>query len=175
MGVVLGIYLGTVLASYAVMYLDECVTKAKLDREGYIDTTKESVPEKIKEIIQIGLLLAIPVVNIVFSAIILFSSKSDELYEECKREGIAAGTIIKKDTAVIEAEKELMARKELAKRKNQAILNRLDKQNKAYSEMTPDEKLLYLEREKAFLLSLKEDKGEATKSYNDRGAYTKKS
>ena len=67
-----------------------------------------------------------------------------------------------------------MAKKELLKIKNQATLNRLDRQNKAYSEMTADEKLLYLEREKAFLLSLKEGK-EEVKSYNDRGSYTKKS
>ena len=68
-----------------------------------------------------------------------------------------------------------MDKKELLKRKNQATLNRLDSQNKAYSEMTTDEKLLYLEREKAFLLSLKDVKEQPEKSYNDRGAYTKKS
>ena len=56
MGVVLGIYLGTVLTSYAVAYLDDKVTKAKLDREGYIDTTKQSTPEKIKDLIHMFLL-----------------------------------------------------------------------------------------------------------------------
>ena len=175
MGVVLGIYLGTVLTSYAVAYLDDKVTKAKLDREGYIDTTKQSTPEKIKDLIQMGLLLAVPVLNIALAAFVLFSSEVDKLYEEYKKEGIADGTIIKKDAAVIESEKELMDKKELLKRKNQATLNRLDSQNKAYSEMTTDEKLLYLEREKAFLLSLKDVKEQPEKSYNDRGAYTKKS
>ena len=94
MGVVLGIYLGTVLTSYAVAYLDDKVTKAKLDREGYIDTTKQSTPEKIKDLIQMGLLLAVPVLNIALAAFVLFSSEVDKLYEEYKKEGIADGTII---------------------------------------------------------------------------------
>ena len=121
-----------------------------------------------------GLLLAVPVLNIALAAFVLFSSEIDKFYEEYKKEGIADGSIIKKDVAVIEAEKDLMAKKELLKRKNQATLNRIERQNKAYSEMTADEKLLYLEREKVFLLSLKEGK-EEVKSYNDRGSYTKKS
>ena len=39
--------------------------------------------------------------------------------------------------------------------------------------MTADEKLIYLEREKAYLLSLKEKPQTEEKSYNDRGAYRK--
>ena len=66
-----------------------------------------------------------------------------------------------------------MDKKDLLKRKNQAVLNKIDAEKKAYSAMTPDEKLIYLEREKAYLLSLKENSKTECKSYNDRGSYHK--
>ena len=48
----------------------------------------------------------------------VMNTSIDKFYEEYKKEGIADGSIIKKDVAVIEAEKDLMAKKELLKRKN---------------------------------------------------------
>ena len=104
---------------------------------------------------------------------VLLKLVSAKNYEEYKKEGIARGTIVKKDDAIIEAEKEIRLKKDLLKRKNQALLNKIDTEKKAYSEMTADEKLIYLEREKAYLLSLKEKPQTEEKSYNDRGAYRK--
>ena len=173
MGTILGIYLGSVVASWAGFILCDKILNAKLDREGYIDTNKTSVPEEIKNFIECAFFLSIPIVNIVLTAFALFSKASDEIYEEYKNEGIADGSIIKKDAAIIEAEKEIRLKKDLLKRKNQALLNKIDTEKKAYSEMTPDEKLIYLEREKAYLLSLKEGTKTKEKSYNDRGAYHK--
>lgn len=173
MGTILGIYLGTVVTSWAGFYLYEKISDAKLDREGYIDKSEISKPEMIKDFIEIGLFLAIPIINVVLASFALFSKASDEVYEEYKKAGIANGTIVKKDAAIIEAEKEIMLKKDLLKRKNQALLNKIDTEKKAYSEMTPDEKLIYLEREKAYLLSLKEGSKTEEKSYNDRGAYHK--
>jgi len=51
-------------------------------------------------------------------------------------------------------------------------LNKVNFNYKAYSQMSNSEKLHALEVEKAFLLS--QEQAEETKSYNDRGAYSKK-
>ena len=173
MGTILGIYLGTVITSWAGFILYEKVSDARLDREGYIDKSESSIPEMIKDFIEIGIFLAIPIIKIVLASFALFSKARDQDYEEYKKEGIARGTIVKKDDAIIEAEKEIRLKKDLLKRKNQALLNKIDTEKKAYSEMTADEKLIYLEREKAYLLSLKEKPQTEEKSYNDRGAYRK--
>ena len=170
MGIILGIYAATTLASYLLVGITEAAINKRLDREGYVDTTKdESTIEKIKSALEMAIVLAIPILNIAFSGFIFFSSTT---YDEILEAGLSKNTIRKKTQEELFIEKEQnILKQEKNKNKNAKDIEEQSR-IKAYSEMTNEEKLIFLEREKNFLLS--QNIPQNNHSYNEKGAYSKK-
>lgn len=105
------------------------------------------------------LFISLPVINILFSGFVTLAF--DKAYEIVKESWIRDGKAKK-----IENNEET---------KNEDIdidLNSKDmNKTRKYSELSNEEKLAVLEREKAFLLSI--NNRDEVKSYNDKGAYKK--
>ena len=170
MGILLCVYAATTLASYLLVGITEAAIDKRLDREGYVDTTRdESTIEKVKSYLEIAIILAIPIFNVAFSSYIFFS---DKLYDEILQEGLSNNVIRRKtkEELLIEKEEEIL-KQEISKKKNGNVLEE-QPLIKAYSEMTNEEKLTFLARERNFLLSQNDPQN--THSYNDRGTYLKK-
>ncbi len=169
MGVLLGIYAGTTIAGFLMEVIASKAMDERLDREGYTysDKTKKGIAERLQETIQVGLIMLIPVINFIFGCVVFFGTNS--FYKSTLEDGLSDGSIRKKT----EEEKEEESRKKEQK-KAKIRVKEVTKEvviNKPYSEMTNEEKLAVLEREKAFLLSI--NNREETKAYNDKGAYKK--
>lgn len=173
MGIVLGIYAGTTIAGFLMEVIASKAMDERLEREGYTYTDKvEKGPaEKIQETLQVGLIMLIPVINFIFGCVVFFGTNS--FYKSMLEDGLSDGSIRRKTEEEKEAEKEEeKIKKELKKTKTK--IKEVTKEvviNKPYSEMTNEEKLAVLEREKSFLLSI--NNREETKAYNDKGAYKK--
>lgn len=169
MGIVLGIYAGTTIAGFLMEVIASKVMDERLDREGYTYTDKveKGTAEKIQETLQAGLIMLIPIINFIFGCVVFFGTNS--FYKSMLEDGLSDGSIRRKTE---EEKEEQKIKKELKRTKTK--IKEVTKEviiNKPYSEMTSEEKLAILEREKAFLLSI--NNREETKAYNDRGAYKK--
>ena len=172
MGIVLGIYAGTTIAGFLLGAIASKAMDERLEREGYTYTDKveKGTAEKIQETLQVGLIMLIPVINFIFGCVVFFGTNS--FYESMLEDGLSDGSIRRKTEEEKEAEKEEKIKKKLKKTKTK--IEEITKEvviNKPYSEMTNEEKLAVLEREKSFLLSI--NNREETKAYNDKGAYKK--
>lgn len=173
MGIVLGIYAGTTIAGFLMEVIASKAMDERLEREGYTYTDKveKGTAEKIQETLQVGLIMLIPVINFIIGCVVFFGTNS--LYKSMLEDGLSDGSIRRKTEEEKEAEKEEeKIKKELKKTKTK--IKEVTKEvviNKPYSEMTNEEKLAVLEREKSFLLSI--NNREETKAYNDKGAYKK--
>lgn len=173
----LGIYIGTTAASFLFAGITNAAWNKRLDREGYRDLSKERTKiERFKDALEETILLLIPGINIIGSSMLFFGG--DNLYKECRDNGISDGKIVKKSKQQIEEEQRVKEAKLEAKKKKKSnqepiVIQQEQTQSKtkSYSEMTNEEKLVFLERERAFLLSMNQQSKE--KSYNDRGAYRK--
>ena len=169
MGIVLGIYAGTTIAGFLMEAIASKTMDERLEREGYTYTDKveKGTAEKIQETLQAGLIMLIPVINFIFGCVVFFGTNS--FYKSMLEDGLSDGSIRRKTEEEKEEEK---IKKELKKTKTK--IKEVTKEvviNKPYSEMTNEEKLAVLEREKSFLLSI--NNREETKAYNDKGAYKK--
>lgn len=169
MGIVLGIYAGTTIAGFLMEAIASKAMDERLEREGYTYTDKveKGTAEKIQETLQAGLIMLIPVINFIFGCVVFFGTNS--FYKSMLEDGLSDGSIRRKTEEEKEEEK---IKKELKKTKTK--IKEVTKEvviNKPYSEMTNEEKLAVLEREKSFLLSI--NNREETKAYNDKGAYKK--
>ncbi|MBE6151426.1 MAG: hypothetical protein E7162_06415 [Firmicutes bacterium] len=169
MGIVLGIYAGTTIAGFLMEAIASKAMDERLEREGYTYTDKveKGTAEKIQETLQVGLIMLIPVINFIFGCIVFFGTNS--FYKSMLEDGLSDGSIRRKTE---EEKEEQKIKKELKKTKTK--IKEVTKEvviNKPYSEMTNEEKLAVLEREKSFLLSI--NNREETKAYNDKGAYKK--
>ena len=94
----------------------------------------------------------------------------NKLYKSTLDDGVLDGSIRRKTDEEIK-EQESKKQKKKSKVKEKEVIKEVVI-NKPYSEMTNEEKLAVLEKERAFLLSI--NKRENDQSYNDKGAYTKK-
>ena len=169
MGIVLGIYAGTTIAGFLMEVIASKAMDERLEREGYTYTDKveKGTAEKIQETLQVGLIMLIPVINFIFGCVVFFGTNS--FYKSMLEDGLSDGSIRRKTE---EEKEEQKIQKELKKTKTK--IKEVTKEvviNKPYSEMTNEEKLAVLEREKSFLLSI--NNREETKAYNDKGAYKK--
>lgn len=169
MGIVLGIYAGTTIAGFLMEAIASKAMDERLEREGYTYTDKveKGTAEKIQETLQVGLIMLIPVINFIFGCVVFFGTNS--FYKSMLEDGLSDGSIRRKTE---EEKEEQKIQKELKKTKTK--IKEVTKEvviNKPYSEMTNEEKLAVLEREKSFLLSI--NNREETKAYNDKGAYKK--
>lgn len=171
MGVLLGIYAGTTISAFLMDLITSKAMDERLDREGYTynEIDKKGPAEKIREGILTGAILLIPGINFILGCAMFFGY--NKLYKSTLEDGLTDGTIRRKT----EEEKEEQRIKQLNKGKKSKKIEVVKEEiviNKPYSEMTNEEKLAVLEKEKAFLLSI--NNRQDTKSYNDKGAYTKK-
>lgn len=169
MGIVLGIYAGTTIAGFLMEVIASKAMDERMEREGYTYTDKgeKGTAEKIQETLQAGLIMLIPVINFIFGCVIFFGTNS--LYKSTLEDGLSDGTIRRKTEEEKEEEK---IKKE--NKKEKIKIKEVTKEvviNKPYSEMSNEEKLAVLERERTFLLSI--NNRENTKPYNDKGAYKK--
>ena len=154
----LGIYLGTTATSWILTIIGDKAMNNRLNREGYIDTSKEKTfIEKVNDFIPVFLIMSIPVVNLILGGVTVFAN--DKIYKDYKSDGINDGTIIRKPYEILENEKRNLEEKRLHKLEEE--LRKEEKQNyqmnkitrvKSYSEMSPLEKLEFLESEKEALL-----------------------
>ena len=169
MGIVLGIYAGTTIAGFLMEVIASKAMDERLEREGYTYTDKveKGTAEKIQETLQVGLIMLIPVINFIFGCVVFFGTNS--FYKSMLEDGLSDGSIRRKTE---EEKEEQKIQKELKKTKTK--IKEVTKEvviNKPYSEMSNEEKLAVLEREKTFLLSI--NNRENAKPYNDKGAYKK--
>jgi len=197
----LGMYLGSVAFSYLLIFMSIEAVQKRLDREGYVDVYRKeaSFLEKLLDFTKVSVVVAIPVINLLFGLVNIFV----DTYEKDLKEGLDEGYVRKKNAEELREELEKKDKKrkqkqELKDAKFQAKLQKIQnkeskkikeaktnqeyipfediennkvKFKKSYSQMSDDEKLEFLENEKAFLLSQKENN--EAKSYNDRGTYKK--
>ena len=173
MGIVLGIYAGTTIAGFLMEVIASKAMDERLEREGYTYTDKveKGTAEKIQETLQVGLIMLIPVINFIFGCVVFFGTNS--FYKSMLEDGLSDGSIRRKTEEEKEAEKEEEKIKKEQK-KEKTKIKEVTKEvviNKPYSEMSNEEKLAVLEREKTFLLSI--NNRENAKPYNDKGAYKK--
>jgi len=166
--ILLGIYGVTTISSYGLFSVAAKALAERLDREGYTEIEKEKGKnEEILSNIKCAIFLGIPILNFVLACVTFFAH--DTFYESYLKDGLKEGTIREKTEEEKQAEKENKEQtkdNELSKQEEQKV------QNKPYSAMTIEEKLMALERERAFLLSVNNQ--ETVTSYNDKGAYSKK-
>lgn len=173
MGIVLGIYIGTTVTAFLMGAISDKAMDERLDREGYKYVEKEpkGPAEKIQDAIQVGLIMLIPGLNFIIGCISFFGFNS--FYKSFLEESLENGTIRRKTEEEKEEEKRIReAKKEKRNEKEIQVVQKQVVINKPYSEMSNEEKLAVLEREKTFLLSI--NNKQESKSYNDRGAYTRK-
>ena len=152
----LKLYLATTIFSCSVFVTTWLACDKRLKREGYSFKNNHqnvSLPEKIISSIQTLLFLSIPMLIPVFNITMTFRliTKFDEEYEEFVTNRIKEGKLYKID------EKELNGASEdknLTINKPNSIVDEesKNKKEKAYSEMTKEEKIAFLEREKRTLL-----------------------
>ena len=158
-------YLITTAASFIGITVATKAMIKKFDEEGYDyhKKSKSKEEEKLDTVKALAILLC-PGVNLIFASILVFAY--EQVYEGFKK------ALIK--------EKLLTKREKPEEQKKQEEINVDLKTNeinrtRQYSDLSPQEKLEFLEAEKRRLLSQKEVTEEAkTTPYNDRGAYAKR-
>jgi hypothetical protein len=173
MGIVLGIYAGTTIVGFLMEVIASKAMDERMEREGYTYTDKveKGTAETIQETLQVGLIMLIPVINFIFGCVVFFGTNS--FYKSMLEDGLSDGTIRRLTEEEKEEQKEEQNKKK-AQKKEKNKIKEVTKEvviNKPYSEMSNEEKLAVLEREKAFLLSINNQ--ETAKPYNNKGAYKK--
>lgn len=171
MELAIGIYVGTTITAFLMDLISSKAMDERLDREGYAynEQDKKGPAEKIREGILVGAILLIPVINFILGCAMFFGY--NKLYKSTLDDGLTDGSIRRKTEEEKEEQKLKQLNKEKKGKKIEVVTEKIII-NKPYSEMTNEEKLVVLEKEKAFLLSMNNPKTD--KSFNDRGAYTKK-
>lgn len=169
MPVILGLYIGSIALSSLMLGITSAAYDKRLEREGYHDITKDiSIVEKIREYSQIAVFMAIPIINIVLSAMMFFNDDYEKMLSDC----LAKGTIVRKTNAELLKEQEKNSQpKQLAESQTKTTDQNKATIEKAYSEMTPEEKVAFLRKEMEFWQSINNRQPE--KTYNDRGVYKK--
>ena len=146
----LNIYLGTTAISIATVYLYSIAWQKRIEKEGYVFVDKkESFIDKIVKNISTILRLSIPVLNIIPVLTLIFSG--DKLYEKMKQSFLYDGKIkyVYDKSYTSEQEKDI---------KMDMSPIESNESKKSYSEMTVEEKLAYLEKEKQNLINQQKDK-----------------
>lgn len=173
MEIVLGIYAGTTIAAFLMSVISSKAMDERLSREGYkyADEEPKGIAERIQETIKSGLIMLMPGLNFLIGCVAFFGTNS--FYKSVLEDGLNDGTIRRKTDEEKEEEKRIRESKRVKKsQKDIAPVQEQTIINKPYSEMSNEEKLAVLEKEKAFLLSVNNQ--QENKSYNDKGPYIKK-
>lgn len=154
------LYVGTTIVGWGLYGLSSVAMASKLTREGYrFVKNNKSQAEKIVDITKTLFIMLVPGLNLLIGGITIF--KFEEFYEECKKDWIKKGRLVKKEEPT---EKEESVNIDLQSKDNN--------NPKRYSELSNEQKLVILEEEKTRLLQEKANK-DKTEPYNYRGAYRK--
>jgi len=158
------IYYGSVIASWLATSLIALVAAKKMDDEGYRSVhRKKPVLQKVIEYAAILLYNVTPVLNIILPIYAIFNF--DKMYEKVCNSLVKEGKLIKKEEKKSESETS-----ENSNTKEEKVLAK-----KECNELSNNEKNEVLEE--GIINPINESvclKEEVSKSYNDKGAYTKK-
>ncbi len=145
----LNMYLGTTAISWAIAFTFAVTCNKKLEKKGYKFVEKKSILENITSFIPVVFKGSIPICNFI-SAITLLCMW--DMFYECLEEGMLANGEIYMPTEETTSSEEMSSPKEETNIYTENIENiNLEKK---YDEMTLEEKLAYLERERKRLNSL---------------------
>ena len=150
-------YLITTAGSGGIYLLASCAFKNKIKKEGK-KKKKESLSENVLGLLRSILCLMIPVINLTSALMLLFDF--EKYYEALKKELEESGKVYKMFKT--NSSNDLAAKKIKDSMDNSKNIEN-EKAEKAYSEMTTDEKLEWLERE---LTQLKQEKEYLTNTSN---------
>lgn len=149
----LNIYLGTTAVSWAITFISSAASIKKLERKGYrFVKPKKSFAERLASFIRTAFIGSIPVYNIINSIYSLYDLY--KLYEYIEEKLLEAGYIyMPKD----EHANTLPKMESSSFEKEQNNTDSIQKVNgeKKYGDMSIEEKIAYLEREKEILLRRK--------------------
>lgn len=187
---ILEIYLGTTLISAGIIGLNAASFVNKVKREGYtVKKKRTSIIEKITSTINNVILLSIPVFNVVNSLFISYKVNCD--YEGLRDILLENGTLTKKiDTEINNCDEKSAKQDVKSEYKDQIDSKTIDSNNfcngdrsqfvynsqkyfvneqvgyKTFSEMTKDEKIEYMQRERARRIKeMQENFDEDVKTY----------
>jgi hypothetical protein len=145
----LNIYLGTTAISWSIVFLFCAACDKKLKREGYkYIKEKKSIPEKIVSFTLRAFKGFVPVYNILNAITVLLIG--DKVYKYMEDKLLQQGDIYMPTEEMSSMEDEFSSREET---KTYTESTEKERTEKKYAEMTLEEKLAYLEREKARLIS----------------------
>ena len=134
---ILNIWMGSTAVCWATISLFAVSCKQRILKEGYkpVESNK-SLSEKILELLPEMIKASIPVYNVIVTFGVLFASEN--LYNDIKKTAIEEGWVYKTDEKDIETKK----------------VENTDnsKEEKTYEDMSIDEKIEFLEKEKQSLL-----------------------
>lgn len=143
----LNIYLGTTAISWATVFIFSAACKKKLKREGYkFVKEKKSISEKIASFMSVAFKGSIPVYNILNTIAVL--CMGDKLYGYMEDKLLSEGEIYMPTEEIPSSEDEFSP-SEGTKIYTESIEK--TSTEKKYDEMTLEEKLAYLEREREIL------------------------
>ena len=158
----LNIYLGTTAISFATAFIFGAAWEEKLKRDGYkFVKEKESLPEKIANLMSNNYMYFIPVYNILITIFLL--GMGDKMYEYAKEKLLKSGKIYKPITEELNNDY-----KSEEKDDSYTASIQKTKTEKTYDEMTTEEKIAYLQQEKEKLINQTTPQAEKALTLNKR-------
>ncbi|MBQ7104865.1 MAG: hypothetical protein IJN90_03330 [Bacilli bacterium] len=152
------LYIATTISSWIMTGIGVVAFAEKLKNDGYKMIQKEKTKsEKLLDNTRTAFYMLTPGLNFLVGYVLLF--KFDEVYKKVMTDFVRDGKIVKNNEESENVDIDLQTKE----------MNN----PKKYSDLSNEEKLALLEDEKKRLLR-EQSTGSESKSYNDRGAFTKR-
>lgn len=158
----LNIYLGTTAVSWTTVFILSAACEKKLKREGY-KFVKLSFTEKLASFISTAFKCSIPIYNIINTIAIL--CMGDKLYEYVEDELLEEGKIYMPKDEPANTQPEMESSPFEKEQNNTDSIQKVNAEKK-YEDMSVEEKMAYLEREKEILLRQKASVSDESLSEN---------
>ena len=156
----LNVYLGTTVASWVTILIFSTACEKKLKREGYkFVKQKKSFAEKLASFISTLFKSSIPVYNIINAIVII--CMVDKFYDYIKDKLLERGIIYMPQDKSVNTQPEM----ESTTFENTDTIQKVNVEKK-YEDMSFEEKMTYLEREKEILLRQKASTSDESLSEN---------
>lgn len=160
----LNIYLGTTAVSWATVFIFGAACEKKLKREGYkFVKPKKSFTEKLASFISTAFKGSIPIYNIINTIAIL--CMGDKLYEYMEDKLLEEGKIYMPKDEPANPQPEMESSPFEKEQNNTDSIQKVNAEKK-YEDMSVEEKMAYLEREKEILLRQKASVSDESLSEN---------
>ena len=161
----LNIYLGTTAVSWAIVLIFSAAGGKKLKREGYnLVNPKKSFTEKLASFISTAFIGSIPIYNIII-AIAILCVGDDKFYEYMKDKLLEEGKIYMTKDEPANKQPEMESSPFEKEQNNTDSIQKVNAEKK-YEDMSVEEKMAYLEREKEILLRQKASVSDESLSEN---------